>query len=98
MRVLDIAAGHGLFGIEIAKANPKAEIVALDWENVLTVAKENAAAAGVSDRYQTIVGSAFDVDRNYDLGLLTNFLHHFDTPTCEAYCGESTVHWWTENV
>ncbi|HIA13897.1 MAG TPA: methyltransferase domain-containing protein [Nitrospirales bacterium] len=86
MRVLDIAAGHGLFGIEIAKANPKAEIVALDWENVLTVAKENAAAAGVSDRYQTIVGSAFDVDldRNYDLVLLTNFLHHFDTPTCEG--------------
>jgi ubiquinone/menaquinone biosynthesis C-methylase UbiE len=86
MMVLDIAAGHGLFGIEIVKANPKAEIVALDWENVLTVAKENAAAAGVSDRYQTIVGSAFDVDldRNYDLVLLTNFLHHFDTPTCEG--------------
>ena len=31
MNVLDIAAGHGMFGIEIAKAHPKAEIVALDW-------------------------------------------------------------------
>ena len=86
MKVLDIAAGHGLFGIEIAKANPMAKIVALDWANVLTVANENATAAGISDRYQTIAGSAFDVDlgRNYDLVLLTNFLHHFDTPTCES--------------
>ena len=85
MNVLDIAAGHGMFGIEIAKAHPKAEIVALDWQNVLAVARENAAIAGVSERYQTIPGSAFDVefDRPYDLVLLTNFLHHFDAQTCE---------------
>ena len=44
-KVLDIAAGHGLFGIAIAKRNPKAEVVALDWRPVLEVAKENAAQA-----------------------------------------------------
>jgi SAM-dependent methyltransferase len=50
------------------------------------VAKENAAKAGVSDRYKTIEGSAFDVDfgTGYDLVLLTNFLHHFDPPTNET--------------
>ena len=86
MNVLDIAAGHGMFGIEIAKANPRAEIVALDWENVLAVAKENATTAGISDRYRMIASSAFDVefDRNYDLVLLTNFLHHFAVSTCEG--------------
>jgi ubiquinone/menaquinone biosynthesis C-methylase UbiE len=85
MKVLDIAAGHGLFGINIAQQNPNAEIVALDWPNVLEVAKENAAAAGVSERYRTIAGSAFEVDYggDHDLALLTNFLHHFDTATCE---------------
>jgi ubiquinone/menaquinone biosynthesis C-methylase UbiE len=84
-KVLDIAAGHGLFGIAIAKHNPNAEIVALDWPNVLEVAKENARAAGVADRYGVIPGSAFDVDygTGYDLVLLTNFLHHFDPETCE---------------
>lgn len=86
LKILDIAAGHGLYGIEFAKNNPQANVVALDWPNVLEVAKENAAAAGVVDRYSTIGGSAFDVDygSGYDLILLTNFLHHFDPPTNET--------------
>jgi len=86
LKVLDIAAGHGLFGIAFAKNNPQAEIHAVDWKSVLEVAKENAQNAGVADRYHTIEGSAFDVDfgDGYDLVLLTNFLHHFDPPTCET--------------
>lgn len=86
LRILDIAAGHGLFGLAFAKQNPQAEVTALDWKAVLEVAKENAAKAGVADRHQTIEGSAFDVEfgTGYDLVLLTNFLHHFDPPTCEA--------------
>ena len=86
LKVLDIAAGHGLYGLAFAERNPKAEIVAVDWPDVLEVAKENAQRAGVSDRYSTIPGSAFDVDygTGYDLVLLTNFLHHFDRATCET--------------
>lgn len=85
LKILDIAAGHGLFGIAFAAQNRQAEVTAVDWKAVLEVAKENAAKAGVSDRYQTIEGSAFDVEfgSGYDLVLLTNFLHHFDPPTCE---------------
>jgi len=86
LKILDIAAGHGLYGLAFAAKNPQAEITALDWSAVLEVAKENAAKAGVSDRYKTIEGSAFDVDfgTGYDLILLTNFLHHFDPPTNET--------------
>lgn len=83
MRVLDIAAGHGLFGIEIAKQNPDAHVTGLDWAPVLRVALKNAEKAGVQDRYDMLPGSAFDVDFGgpYDVVLLTNFLHHFDKPT-----------------
>ena len=86
LRVLDIAAGHGLYGIAFAKQNPQAEVTAVDWPKVLEVAKENAEAAGVADRFHTNPGSAFDVDygTGYDLVLLTNFLHHFDRKTCES--------------
>jgi SAM-dependent methyltransferase len=86
LKILDIAAGHGLYGIAFAKNNPQAEIVALDWAPVLEVAKENARNAAVSDRYRTIEGSAFDVEygSGYDLVLLTNFLHHFGTAACET--------------
>jgi hypothetical protein len=84
LRVLDIAAGHGLFGIEVAKLNPEASVTAVDWAVVLEVARGNARKAGVEDRYQLLPGSAFDVEYGgpYDIVLLTNFLHHFDPPTC----------------
>jgi 2-polyprenyl-3-methyl-5-hydroxy-6-metoxy-1,4-benzoquinol methylase len=84
MHVLDIAAGHGLFGIEIAKQNPQAHVTGLDWAPVLRVALDNAKKAGVQDRYDMLPGSAFEVDFGgpYDAILLTNFLHHFDVETC----------------
>jgi hypothetical protein len=40
-----MAASHGLFGITIAKQNPNARIVALDWPAVLEVAKQNVRTA-----------------------------------------------------
>jgi ubiquinone/menaquinone biosynthesis C-methylase UbiE len=84
LRVLDIAAGHGLFGIEIAKQHPEAHIVALDWPRVLEVAYVNACKAGVGERFERLPGSAFEVDYGgpYDAALFTNFLHHFDVPDC----------------
>lgn len=85
IRVLDISAGHGLYGIEFAKQNPNAKVTGVDWANVLEVAKENARNAGVEDRYSTIPGSAFEVDfgAGYDVILIPNFLHHFDPATNE---------------
>ena len=87
IRVLDLAAGHGIFGIVLAQQNPAAEIVALDWPNVLKVASEHAAAMGVGARHRTIAGDAFTADfgAGYDVALVTNFLHHFDAPTCTAF-------------
>jgi len=85
LRVLDVAAGHGLFGITVAQHFPQAQITALDWTNVLEVARENAVKAGVQDRHHLLPGSAFEADWKgpYDVVLLTNFFHHFDMPTCE---------------
>ncbi|HEX8148518.1 MAG TPA: class I SAM-dependent methyltransferase [Pyrinomonadaceae bacterium] len=84
LKVLDIAAGHGLYGLAFARHNPEAEVVGLDWPAVLEVAKENARQAGAAARYSTIEGDAFGAEfgGGYDVVLLTNFLHHFDAPTC----------------
>jgi hypothetical protein len=90
-KVLDIAAGHGMFGITLARLNPDVEVTALDWKNVLAVADEHARAAGVSERFHKLPGSAFDVPfgDGYDLVLLPNILHHFDPPTCERLLGKA---------
>ncbi|MDP9024742.1 MAG: methyltransferase domain-containing protein [Candidatus Eremiobacteraeota bacterium] len=79
-KVLDIAAGHGEFGIAVARSFPQARVVALDWAPVLAVARSRAAEAGVSNRFDELAGDAFDVPYgdNYDLVLIPNFLHHFD--------------------
>jgi len=85
-KVLDIAAGHGIFGIAIGRQNPNAAITAVDWPGVLEIARQNADAAGLAGRYRTVPGSAFEVElgTGYDIVLLTNFLHHFDPATNEA--------------
>lgn len=82
--VLDVAAGHGLFGIELARQNRAVRVVAVDWAAVLEVARANAAKAGVESRWEGRAGSAFEVEFGgpHDVVLLTNFLHHFDVATC----------------
>ena len=84
-KVLDIAAGHGIFGIVMATKNPNAHVVALDWPKVLEVAEENARRFNVIDRWSKLTGDALSVDygTDYDLVLLTNFLHHFSPADCE---------------
>jgi SAM-dependent methyltransferase len=82
-----------MYGITVAKMNPNVQVTAVDWPAVLEVAKENARAAGVTERYATRAGSAFEADlgAGYDYVFVTNFLHHFDIPTNETllrrFCG-----------
>jgi len=87
MKVLDVAAGHGMFGITIAQHNPKAKIVALDWPSVLVVAKENAQRMGVIGRYSLLPGDAFKVPfgTEFDVVLVPNFLHHWDRATIQNF-------------
>jgi 2-polyprenyl-3-methyl-5-hydroxy-6-metoxy-1,4-benzoquinol methylase len=84
--VLDIAAGHGLYGIEVAKAIPDALITAIDWPEVLGILHLNAEAAGVSNQFRTLAGNAFDLEWGFDFDLiiLANFMHHFDRSTCTS--------------
>jgi 2-polyprenyl-3-methyl-5-hydroxy-6-metoxy-1,4-benzoquinol methylase len=79
-RVLDIAAGHGRFGIRLLEGDPQAHVTAVDWPDVLELALHNARLAGVDARYRLLPGSVFDVqlDGIYDTVLLPNFLHHFN--------------------
>jgi SAM-dependent methyltransferase len=83
IKVLDIAAGHGMWGITVLQHNPSAEVTGQDWPTVLEVAKENAQKAGVADRYHILPGSAFEVDFGigWDLILEPNFAHHVDQAT-----------------
>jgi ubiquinone/menaquinone biosynthesis C-methylase UbiE len=82
--VLDVAAGHGFYGIELAKAVPESVVTAVDWPTVLELASANARDAGVEERFRIVAGNAFEVDwgGEFDLIILANFLHHFSPEAC----------------
>ena len=86
-KVLDVAAGNGLFGIAVAKRYPRSRVVAVDWQNILSIARENALSEGVADRYSVLPGDAFQVGlgNDYDVALIPNFLHHFDLGSVESF-------------
>jgi cyclopropane fatty-acyl-phospholipid synthase-like methyltransferase len=79
LRVLDVAAGHGLYGYTFASRHPQAQVWSLDWDNVLPLAREHADQLGVGERVTMIAGDMFDAPLGgpYDLILVTNVLHHF---------------------
>jgi SAM-dependent methyltransferase len=87
IKVLDIAAGHGMFGIQVAQHDAKAKIVALDWPSVLAVARENAERFQVADRYSLLPGNALEIEvgKNYDGVIVANFLHHLDRDSILAF-------------
>jgi ubiquinone/menaquinone biosynthesis C-methylase UbiE len=81
--VLDVAAGHGMFGIAIAQQNPRATIVASDWPAVLAVAEENARRFAVLDRYSLLPGDVLEVDLGdgFDAVVMPNVMHLWDRLT-----------------
>ena len=83
MKILDVAAGHGQYGIAMAARSPNASVFALDHPVVLEVAERNARRAGCADRYNLIPGDVFEVELGgpYDLIVAANLAHHFDKAT-----------------
>jgi len=84
LRILDVAAGSGGYGITLAQASADSTLTILDWANVAAVAKRHATMLGVGDRATVRAGSALDLDWGgpYDVIVMGNFFHHFDIPTC----------------
>ena len=87
VKILDIAAGHGLFGIAFARHNPEAEVFALDSAPVLKVAEENAERFGVLNRWHPLPGGALEISlgTGYDVVLVPNLLHHWDRATIQSF-------------
>lgn len=86
IKILDISASHGWFGLECALINKKATVVGLDWKNVLSVGRENADKEGLSKNFIEKVGDAIKLEsygekNEFDIVLIPNFAHHFDVTT-----------------
>ncbi|MBZ5583488.1 MAG: methyltransferase domain-containing protein [Acidobacteriia bacterium] len=77
VKVLDLAAGSGVWGIALAQSSPRVAVTAVDWPNVLEVTRRVVARRGVAERYSYAAGdlAAADFGRGYDIAVLGHILH-----------------------
>lgn len=77
MRVLDLAAGSGVWGITIAQQSPQVHVTAIDWAGVIPITQRNADRFGLSDRFKCIEGDLLTTDfgTDYHLATLGHILH-----------------------
>jgi 2-polyprenyl-3-methyl-5-hydroxy-6-metoxy-1,4-benzoquinol methylase len=77
LKVLDVAAGSGVWGIAVAKAYPNASITAADWEGVLPTTQRVAERHGLAHRLSYIPGDINESNfgTGYDLATLGHILH-----------------------
>jgi hypothetical protein len=79
LKVLDLAAGHGIYGFTVAERFPGSTVTCVDWPNVLDITTTHARRRGLADRVSTVPGDMFTADLGgpYDVVLVTNVVHHF---------------------
>jgi precorrin-6B methylase 2 len=80
LKILDIGAHDGLFGIALAVRYPKSVMVALDSPKALQLAQQNADAAKLGTRYQNIPGDPLEAPLGlaYDAVMIAESLYRFD--------------------
>jgi SAM-dependent methyltransferase len=76
-RILDLAAGSGVWGIALAQSNPGVRVSAVDWPSVLPVTQKTVARFGLEDRFNFIPGDLLSADfgSDYDVATLGHILH-----------------------
>ena len=77
VKVLDLAAGSGVFGIGIAQRSPHVTVTAVDWPNVLEITRKTAAQCGVADPFTYVAGDldSADFGKGHNVATLGHILH-----------------------
>ena len=76
-RVLDLAAGSGVWSIALAEKSPLVRVTVVDWPAVIPVCQKVTARRGVGDRYEYRPGDLLEVDfgAGYQAATLGHILH-----------------------
>jgi 2-polyprenyl-3-methyl-5-hydroxy-6-metoxy-1,4-benzoquinol methylase len=77
MKVLDIAAGSGVWSIPLAQKYPNARVTVVDWEGVIPTCQKVTKRQAVADRYEYKPGDLMAVDfgKGYHVATLGQILH-----------------------
>jgi len=77
VRVLDLAAGSGVWGIALAQSSAQVEVTAVDWPAVLPVTRATVNRFGLLDRFAFHEGDLQEADfgTGYTVATLGHILH-----------------------
>src|SRR4029078_1503399 len=77
IRVIDLAAGSGIWGIAVAQKSPQVRVTAVDWAGMIPTTKRITEKFGVRDRFAFIEGDLSEANfgSGYDVATLGHILH-----------------------
>src|SRR5215467_11316484 len=77
LRVLDLAAGSGIWGITLAQKSPRLRVTAVDWAGMIPTTKRITGKFGVRDRFDFTEGDLLEANfgNGYDIATLGHILH-----------------------
>jgi precorrin-6B methylase 2 len=76
-KVLDLAAGSGVWGIAMAQTSDRVTVTAVDWPDVLSTTRKTVARFGVADRFTFVAGDLLQADfgSGHTVATLGHILH-----------------------
>jgi precorrin-6B methylase 2 len=77
VRVLDLAAGSGVWGIALAQSSPMVHVTAVDWPEVIPVTQATVARFGLAERFSFSEGDLAKADfgNGHQVAILGHILH-----------------------
>src|SRR5436309_6067022 len=77
VRVLDLAAGSGIWGIALGQKSPRVRVTAVDWAGMIPTTKRITQKFGVGDRFNYVEGDMLEANfgSGYDIATLGHILH-----------------------
>jgi ubiquinone/menaquinone biosynthesis C-methylase UbiE len=77
VRVIDLAAGSGIWGIALTQKSPNVSVTAVDWPGMIATTKRITKKFGVRDRFEFIEGDLSEANfgTGYNLATLGHILH-----------------------
>ena len=77
IRVLDLAAGSGIWGIALTQKSPRVQVTAVDWAGMIPTTKRITQKFGVADRFDYLEGDILEANfgSGYDIATLGHILH-----------------------
>ena len=77
IRVLDLAAGSGIWGIALAQKSPEVQVTAVDWAGMIPTTKRITQKFGVEERFNYVEGDILKANfgSGYDVATLGHILH-----------------------